>query len=561
MRVCVTFLWIISLLGIGCGPSNVVVPERRPRPVIVDTLRKRPPPAAAFVSASVGSWKTEQIGFEVGGRVEFVVEPNTEIEGKVLDKDGNPIIEGTPIARLENERYALAVARAKADVTRATQNLRVAETELSESIPAQIAAAVASQTLAETEFERSRALFAQKAGAQGDIDRDQANYQNAISQVKQLEATQKSQEAQVESLRNAILQAGQNLRDAERNLEDCTLYSSFRGQIADVAVVPGSVVAAGQPVATIQMMNPIKLELEVSARDSRRLERTERLPVHFTMPDGTVKTEKGFLYRVDPVADARTRTFTVTLLVMNQKLTTTEIESAVARTKDVWRLDFEFLPGAQDGMLFIEEEALLHDSDGFYVWQVTNVTIDTRRTTNDSHVYKVRKLRVKPEEMKIPFLGNWVFQQISTDDAEFDPKRNLVVGKLLVADGEPSDWSGDTVLVDAGGQWMLRPGDLVKVDISSAGTNAGYYVPMSAIAREMNQSFLFALDVVEGKPIAKRLPIRLDTAAPQTTTSSLCRIEPLEATPLDGLQYVTEGAHYLVDGEEVNPVPLSEAVR
>jgi multidrug resistance efflux pump len=100
--------------------------------------------------------------------------------------------------------------------------------------------------------------------------------------VKELEALGKSKQAEIESLKSAVLQANQSLRDAQRNLEDCTLYSSFRGQVAEVSVVPGSVVKAGEPVVTLQMMDPIKIEMEVSAQQSRRLRRTDVHPVHVT---------------------------------------------------------------------------------------------------------------------------------------------------------------------------------------------------------------------------------------------------------------------------------------
>ena len=60
-----------------------------------------------------------------------------------------------------------------------------------------------------------------------------------------------------------------------------------------VMVVPGSVVAAGQGVAMLQMMDPIKVEMEVSAEESRRLRNRQRLPVRLTMEDDTVREQAG----------------------------------------------------------------------------------------------------------------------------------------------------------------------------------------------------------------------------------------------------------------------------
>lgn len=551
----VRLLHIVGLLTMaasGCERQAEGVAEKRARPVIVKVLTKTQPPDSSLVSASVGSWKTEQVGFEVGGRVEFVAEPKTEIQGRVRDKDGKPIMEGTPVARLESERFSLQVAKAKADVKRAEQNLVVANTELKESIPAQIAAAEASRTLAKTEYDRSQRLLKQQAGSLADVDRDKANFQNAVSQIKQLEAAAKAKQAEIESLNSALLQARQSLRDAERNLEDCTLYSSFSGQIADIAVVPGSVIAAGQAVATLQMMDPIKVELEVSAEVSRQLQQREMLPVTVTLPDGRVETREGFLYLIDPLADPQTRTFTLTLLVLNEKLRNRESQQAVATTADIWRLDFKFLPGAREGMLFAEEDALLQDEEGYYLWQVTNATTHTR--SPGDHKFSVRKLRITPGTLKIPYLGNWVFQQIQVDDNEFDPAVNLVVGKLNVSEGTPEEWNGDTVLLDSGGQWMLRPGDLVKVDLSGGDGVDGYFVPMDAIVRKDDRSYIFVIEGSEDEAQAKQIPVALKETTGRSPVSSLRRIEPLEGIRLDGRYYVTEGAHYLIDGEPVKAV-------
>ena len=95
-----------------------------------------------------------------------MVDQNPEIEGRTRDASGRLIIEGTPIARVESERYELAVATAAASVARAEQDLVIAQTDLDETIPAQIDAAEASVELARVEYDRSKRLSAQNAGSQ-----------------------------------------------------------------------------------------------------------------------------------------------------------------------------------------------------------------------------------------------------------------------------------------------------------------------------------------------------------------------------------------------------------
>lgn len=543
----------IAVCGfVGCGNDSGPKLQQAPRPVTVKPLLKTDPPNAAMVAASVGSWKQEAIGFEVGGRVEFVAEPNTEIEGRVVSESGEVILEGTPIGRIESERYQLQVDTAESEVRRAENTLKSGQVELDDGIPAQLAAAQASLNLARVEYDRSLSLLEKRAGSQSDVDRDKANFENAAAQIKQLDAAEKAKEAEVESLRSSLLQAKQGLRDAQRDLEDCTLYSSFRGQISEVSVVPGSVVSSGQAIATLQMMDPIKVELEVSAEESRRLRKAERLPVIATLPDGTKELQDGYLYLIDPVADPLTRTFTITLLVLNRKLAQNADSEITAFTDQSWRLDFQFLPGAEKGMLFVAEQALLEDEEGHYLWMLTNVTVESGLPPGGE--LKVRKLRVQLGERKLPFLGNWMFQQVIVDDPEFEPSKNMVAGRLTVKEGTPEEWDGDTLQVDSGGQWMLRPGDLVNVNLSVEEAKQGYFVSMDAIVREDQNSYLFVVDGAGETATAKRIPVRLADMASPHSTSGLRRIEPVEGASFEGLQLITEGAHYLVDGEPIKAV-------
>ncbi len=547
-------LIVLGLCGCDRGVEKSL-PEVRPRPVEVRTLALGAPPSSSFVSAPVASWKTEEIGMEVSGRIEWVAEPNTTIEGRVIDKDGNLIVEGTPIAQINKERYELQVKSANAQVERAIQSIASAKIELEKSLPAQIAAALAEKKRATIELDRSKRLVKKNAGAQADVDRDEAAVSTAESKVEQLRATVKGKEAEILSLDAQLLQARDSLRDAERSLEDCTLYSSFRGQIASVSVVPGSVLSAGQPVATIQMMDPIKVEVEVSAEDSRRLRNRQRLAVQVAREDGSVEEQDGYLYLVDPIADPLTRTFTLTLLMMNRRITDDDKASKLPTMDQTWRVDFQFLPGAEEGKLYLSHDAILNDETGPFVWRLDDMKVGGQ-VPKDQRL-KVSKLPVKLGPTKLPFLGNWIFQEISVEDESFDPKTALIAGKLSVPDGEANTWNGDTVLFQNEGQWMLRPGDLVKVDLSDQEAQSGLYVPMDAIAYEAEKTFLFLLDK-ESQSVA-RVEVVIGAPGAKATSAVLPIRAADKSVELVGRKYVSQGAHYLRDGEKVRVVEVGSA--
>ena len=557
---------LLAAIAAGCRGREKSVPEPKPRPVEVDTLTLSDPPNSRMVTASVASWKTEQIGFEVGGRIEWVAEPNTDIEGRLIERTTetvevlgyqldtlveNVILDGTEIAKLEDERYRLQVASAKAEILQVEESINAATIELEKSLPSQLRAAQAEKELAETERQRSQRLFDQNAGSQSDVDRDEANYQTAVSRIEQLEANVKAKEAEIQSLNAQLLQAQRSLRDAERSLEDCTLYSSFRGQIADVAVVPGSVVSAGEPVATIQLMDPIKIELEVSADDSRRLRNRQRFPVQIDLADDTTVTREGYLYLIDPVADPQTRTFTLTILMLNQKNMDQKSESdqGLPTTEQMWRVNFRFLPGAEEGKFFIADEAVLRDEQGPYLWRVTN--IGQGDPMPPDRILKVEKLRIRLLPARLPFLGNWVFQEITFDDDRFDPTDQMVLGKLNVSEGDPNEWSGDAVLIDRESKWLVRPGDLVRVNLGPEDWDQGYFVPMDAISIDDGQASIFVIDPTEDPSIVRRQPVRVVDRQNDESTSAMRRIQSMDGGSLENLRYVTRGAHYLRDGEPV----------
>jgi hypothetical protein len=60
----------------------------------------------------VESWKREDIGFEVAGRLLRVVEPGIDIEGRTVDEEGNLLSEETVLAELDDQRYLIVAKQA-----------------------------------------------------------------------------------------------------------------------------------------------------------------------------------------------------------------------------------------------------------------------------------------------------------------------------------------------------------------------------------------------------------------------------------------------------------------
>ena len=85
-KLTVAFL-LSGVVLTGCaGDQGDERPQ--PRPVTYVTLKMMNPGTTSRLTGSAESWKREDIGFEVAGRVRRVVESGVDIEGRTFDETG-----------------------------------------------------------------------------------------------------------------------------------------------------------------------------------------------------------------------------------------------------------------------------------------------------------------------------------------------------------------------------------------------------------------------------------------------------------------------------------------
>lgn len=557
-------LWVapVAMLaaGIGCGAKQQAgANQKSPRPVSVIRLEETNPNRLQPVTGSVASWKTEKIGFEVAGRVEFVVEPETELKGEIFDPEGNLLNEGTVLARLDPTRYELNVASVEAQIQTTKGQRQAVAIEVARVFPARLRAAKAERDLAQSEFARNQRLVKQKAASQRALDKASANLDTAEANISQLEASLEAKKAELASLDATIDQLGESRKSAERDVKDCELISRIPGQVAEVHVIPGSYVGHGEPVVTVQMMDPIKVEFEVSAETARILSHGDPVAVHVSQPDGLEREESGMLYMIDPVADPQTRTFTITVMIRNGKIRRSVPEKleeqSIARTSRIGKI-LTGMPGRKRGH-FVNVESLQEDGQGAFVWKILDhSTIAT--ASNSAPLLKVAKVRVAPGDSQISILGLFSFREVTINEGEtFDIETDRVVGKLESPSGTSQPWDGDTILFD-NERWLLRPGDLVRVDLPGDGGEDGLYVPLDAVMEKSGETYVFAVESgSEGGSKVRKISVQvLDTVGTQGRLGAVGS-EALEP----GMRIIAAGAHYLVDGESVNVIEEVEVAR
>jgi len=564
-----------AILLPGC-PSADATPARRPRPVTVISLTRTQPAQEAQHTGTITAWKTEDLAFQVGGRVETILEPGTNIDGLTYyDEGGNLVNEGTVIARLETRRYDLALESAKARAATAAAQLTAAESELNNVHPKQIDAAQASVTLAQQELERTKKLFDQGASTQAQLDKANADVTTTKAQLQQLQETGAVLEAQRASYAAQLNEADEAVRSAEKDLADTHLRSSFQGQIAEVYAILGGVVDAGVPVCRVQMMDPIKVAVQVSAETDAQLNYNDVVQVY---PPGAEQPVEALVYEKAALADASTRTFTVTLLVRNGRIRIgmpADFDpEADVRVRELRRFLTE--TGERTPPYFVGTDSLHRDANGdWYLWKVNQdekeVTRDSLRNGGNSQLM-VEKVKVTLGERRLPFADVAVMQEITGfDEGTLKPETDLVIGKLSDVDGKPLDEDEGGRRVASRGyvyfvreQWKLRPGDVVRADFRGTALDSGFYVPLNAISfvseEDPSATTVKAnVFVLQQDETVQHVPVLASRVEGKAGVRKI--VADGAATLGDGDRIVAEGVHFLADGEQVRVVSTVEAPR
>ena len=115
----------------------------------------------------------------------------------------------------------------------------------------------------------------------------------------------------------------EQLNQAREDVEDAVLFAPFSGRVTGIHVTQGAVVEAGTAVVTLTLMDPIQVQVAVSADHDRRIHTGERA---FLYPKNPVTPNAGRLevpalvFEKGSVADPDTHTFRIDLMARNERL-------------------------------------------------------------------------------------------------------------------------------------------------------------------------------------------------------------------------------------------------
>jgi len=512
---------------VACGPTAPPPEPEAPRPVTVVELKEMDPVKPLLLTGSVESWKETDVSVEIAGRIEYIAESGTHLEGRWVE-DGKVLAEGGVLARLNTNEYEISREQAAAAVDVAREQAATATVHLEKVLPASRDKAKANRDRAEAEYVRYRQAGEQRAvseidviKAKADSDAMEANFAESLAAID-------AKKSEIKALNANHEKAKQALEQAEFDLSRCRLYAPFTGAVSEVYIEAGGYAQRGQAVAHLVMMDPIKVDLAVSRDTLSKLRVGDAVLLYVP---GREKPQPGRVYEKGTVADRNTRTFRVSIFTANSysatKYPEDDARAGMLRIKGVMILQ----SGTIDpyvGVFYAEEKRVLRkDGEGYFVWA------DPRYTQADSlpdgAVLHLRKFRVTPGDRRGSYQGIYLIRELK-DIGELKP------GAMMAVDVPDTDKDELKVVVTRP-QWLLRPGQLVEALLGGEAPAPGLYIPVDAIATDGS---IFVAD--DGK--ARRVKARVGGQI-----GGLARVEGEGLSP--GALVITDYVHFLEDGEPV----------
>ncbi|MCZ2338438.1 MAG: efflux RND transporter periplasmic adaptor subunit [Chitinophagales bacterium] len=209
------------------------------------------------------------------GKIYPVVEVkiSSDVSGEIVDlyvKEGDSVVVGQILAKIDPDSYLSAVQRGEASLNASRAQLSISKSQI-ESSKAQKA-----QILAQ--LENARTIHKRNEQLKKDGVISQAEFDQSLSSVKQLEANLRAAEASIKSAQmNAeasefsIKGAVASLNELKTSLDRTTIKALTNGIISKLSVEKGergrTIQMAGTEMMRISNLNNMEVQVEVSEND------------------------------------------------------------------------------------------------------------------------------------------------------------------------------------------------------------------------------------------------------------------------------------------------------
>ena len=185
--------------------------------------------------------------------------------------EGTMVNAGQVLFTLDKREYEAQLMQAKAQLAKAQADLAQAqEKTVVDTAQANVGIAMAQLNKTDQDVKRLKPLAEQRAVPQQDYDNALAAQQAARADVEgrqaSLNTAKVNQKATIEQAQAAVEAANANIRQAELNVEYCTITTPIGGIAGTRQVAPGNLVGNGEAtlLTTVSNVNPMRVYVSIS---------------------------------------------------------------------------------------------------------------------------------------------------------------------------------------------------------------------------------------------------------------------------------------------------------
>jgi len=355
-------------LAAGCGKSKTQAPtaasadtSRSVPEISVAQAATRPVSASVQVTGSFVAKESSDVAPEAGGRV---IETPVNV--------GEFVKQGQVIARLENRDAQLRLDQALANEQQAEAALRQAQSRIGlgqgeEFEPSRVPEVLSAKAAYESALAQAKQAQADAARYESLVksgDVSQSAYEKARTQADTADAQVNASRQQYEATANSARQNFQGVMTAQASLaasraqtaqarkalEDTLIRAPFSGYVSARPVAVGQYVAVTSKIATVLLITPLKLQLQVPESNAPQMRLGSM--VEASVPGYPDRKFQGKVTAINPEVDSNSRTFTVEAEFANADLALKPGMFATSRI---------LLPGSTEG-IFVPRQAVMTDA-------------------------------------------------------------------------------------------------------------------------------------------------------------------------------------------------------
>ena len=324
----VGFVTATAMLLAGCGgekkeaASTAGVPAPVVSVVVAPVVQKTVP---LFTELTARTDATESV--DIRARVKAFLLEQRYAEGTMVKA-------GQVLFTLDKREYEAQLMTAKAQQAKAQSDLEQAQDRtVVDTAQANLQIARAQLNKTDQDVKRLKPLAEQRAVPQQDYDNALAAQQGARADVEgksaSLNTAKVYQVAAIQQAKAALEAASASIRQAELNVEYCTVTTPISGIAGTRQVAPGNLVGQGDAtvLTTVSNVNPMRVYVSISESDYLMYQRMRTAgkmksgvgDLDLILADGTVFPEKGRITIADRAVDLKTGTLSLVSEFPNPK--------------------------------------------------------------------------------------------------------------------------------------------------------------------------------------------------------------------------------------------------